>query len=340
MELIYNEAVDLIFAMKRFADRHKPQATPFPRYQELQGWCLEYEEKLSPFLLNDISLIFEKMIMPSLYCFHLAYANNISKAENFLSALETLEAEDFNRRFRNDYLGIPDGEPGPDEINKALFDDGLHPGYDSEVESALIHGFLKEPGSFLKRMHKTYADFYRLAFLPGSKVFTDIRNEKSEWHRERLEQDPETYFIRLGLKDFYSDTKDRNRISLFFAFFADNEITSFWKIRSVVIGAAADQRILQRSARDKSDIFFSCFGDPKRLEILRLTADRPWYGSELAHQFNVQPATLSYHISKLVDAELLHISKGDARRFYYSLNREALREYLKYVSQDLLGMEE
>ncbi|MDC7227402.1 MAG: hypothetical protein PQJ61_11625 [Spirochaetales bacterium] len=34
-----------------------------------------------------------------------------------------------------------------------------------------------------------------------------------------------------------------------------------------------------------ADEFFTCLGDPKRIEVMRLTVIRPWYSSELATHF-------------------------------------------------------
>jgi DNA-binding transcriptional ArsR family regulator len=340
MKLINNEAVDLIFAMYRFANRSKPPESNYKGMPELAAWCSEYEKKLSPFLLNDISLIIEKMIFPSIYLFILFKRTpGIETGEDFLNRLKQITADEFLDYFKSELLVGIDKELTVDVLHDVLVNDGLHPGYDPAEEAEFLFSILQDSENFLDRLHKTYSDFYELAYKPGRKSLEKLASEKLKWHNARIARGQDEYLEQLGLNSFISSLYDNEKPSLYFSLFMDNDISSFWSTKTIVIGAGTDQRIIHRSARDKADIFFSCFGDPKRLEILRLTAQRPWYSTELANYFKVRPATLSYHINILVDAELLHIVKGESRRFYYTLNKKSLTEYLGFVSQDLLGLD-
>ena len=95
MKFIVNETVDFISAVKRFADRNKPQDPDYPRSPEIEEWCSKYEKILSPFLLNDISLMVEKMIMPTIYLFHFMWNNKtMDTAEKMLIALKNITTEE------------------------------------------------------------------------------------------------------------------------------------------------------------------------------------------------------------------------------------------------------
>ena len=340
MKLINNEIVDSIFAMYRFANRNKELENNYPGIAELEEWCLENEKKLSPFLLNDISLIVEKMIFPSMYLFKL-YANTpgLKNVEDFILKLNQINPDKFIDSFKEILLGDKNLEITVDVLQKTLVEDGLHPGYDSAIEAELLYVFLQDPQSFLDRLIKTYTDFYLLAYKPVEAKMKDLETKKLKWHQNRLDEGIDKYLEQLGLSSFLSSLSNDEEPIIYFSLFSDTFISTFWNIKTVIIGAGTDHRIINRSARDKADDFFACFGDPKRLEILRLTAMRPWYSTELANHFQVKPATLSYHINILADAELLNIVKGENRRFYYTLNKKSVKEYLGFVAQDLLGLE-
>jgi DNA-binding transcriptional ArsR family regulator len=340
MKLINNEIVDFIFAMYHFANRNKQSEINYPGIPELKVWCSEYEKKLSPFLLNDISLIIEKMVFPSIYLFML-HKNNpgLETVEEFLFRLKQIKTEEFLEYIQTEFLDGRKEELTIDVLQDIFINEGLHPGYDPSEEAELLHVLLQDPENFLERLHKTYSDFYKLAYKQGRISLKDLNFEKLQWHQNRLEEGPEKYLEQLGLSSFISSLSENGEPILYFSLFSDTTISSFWNSRTVIIGAGTDQRIINRSARVKTDDFFSCFGDPKRLEILRLTAKRPWYSTELANHFEIKPATLSYHINILVDAELLHLVKGESRRFYYTLNKKSIKEYLGFVSQDLLGLD-
>jgi DNA-binding transcriptional ArsR family regulator len=340
MKLINNVVVDFIFAMYHFANRNKQSENNYKGIPELAVWCSEYEKKLSPFLLNDISLIIEKMIFPSIYLFML-YKNTpeMETVEDFLQKLEQIKPDELFDYIQKEFLSGRKEELTIDVLQDVFVNEGLHPGYDPSEEAELLHVFLRDPKNFLERLHKTYSDFYKLAYKPGRISLKDLEIEKLQWHQNRLEEGAEKYLEQVGLSSFISSLSENVEPLLYFSLFSDTITSSFWNIRTAIIGAGTDQRIINRSARDKTDDFFSCFGDPKRLEILRLTAKRPWYSTELAKHFDVKPATLSYHINILVDAELLHIVKGEARRFYYTLNKRSIKEYLGFIAQDLLGLD-
>lgn len=339
MKLIEREAIDFISAAQRFADRNKERDPDYPGLPEIEAWCREYE-KLSPFLLSDISLMIEKMFIPSVYFFYFLYQHpEIQTGEELLEAFRTTPKTAFLSTFKVIFRLEAEQEITLEALLEAIQNDGLHPGFDPQMESELLLSFLQEPEDFQKRLYRAYLDFYRQAYLPGRKALRDLSEEKLRWHREELANKAEDYLISLGMSNFIKEILGKGEPALYFTLFGDNDITAFWNKRTIIIGGGTDQRIRSQSARDKANTFFSCLGDAKRLEILRLTAQRPWYSTELANHFDVKPATLSYHMNKLANADLISIVKGGQRRFYYSLNKEAVKEYLGYAAQDLIGLD-
>lgn len=80
--------------------------------------------------------------------------------------------------------------------------------------------------------------------------------------------------------------------------------------------------------------FFKALGDEKRLKIVGLLAQKPLCVEELAAILDLSAATVSHHLRKLVEAELVAAS---AEGYYnvYSLQAEALRD----MSRRLLSTE-
>ncbi len=337
MKLIHNDAIEFILAMNRFGIRNKREMSDYPQMDELIQWCSYYEKKLSPFLLNDISLICEKTIIITLYLVvKVSESKNIITAEDFLVFLNDLTYQELKDDLVTRFLDESIENVSKEKIYNQILNDGLHIGYDTQEETDLLFAFILDPQSFLQRLIITYRQFYDLVYLPSRDKFNVLTEEKYTWHNEHFQKDAIPYLNALGLTGFLKNEGNLDGVSCFYSFFADNEISVLWESKTILIGANTDIRIKQLSAMKQTDLFFSLLGDPKRLEILRLTSIRPWYSSELATHFDLKPATLSYHINKLVDADLLTITKGKAKRFYYSLNVDALNKFLKYVSHDLI----
>ncbi len=75
---------------------------------------------------------------------------------------------------------------------------------------------------------------------------------------------------------------------------------------------------------------FKSLGHPVRLLIMNLVMDKARHGEELAAILNLNPATVSHHLSKLAEAGLLQAQKD---QYYqtYSLAQDVLKRTLEEV---------
>ncbi len=76
-------------------------------------------------------------------------------------------------------------------------------------------------------------------------------------------------------------------------------------------------------------------GDLRKFEILKLLADSPKYGQQLASLLDLSTATISHHMSLLMESGFVEI-KRDANRIYYALNRKKLRDFIDELEAALL----
>ena len=80
---------------------------------------------------------------------------------------------------------------------------------------------------------------------------------------------------------------------------------------------------------------FKALSDPVRREILNLLKGGRLTAGEIAGQFDMTAATVSYHLSQLKKAGLIFESR-EKNFIYYSLNASVLEEVLLWL-QDLKG---
>lgn len=82
-------------------------------------------------------------------------------------------------------------------------------------------------------------------------------------------------------------------------------------------------------------------GDPTRMKIIHLLAERPCYLQELAKELELTPATVSHHIGVLITEDLigLMVTSGK-KRVYYQLRREKLAQTGRLVEQLALSRRE
>jgi hypothetical protein len=71
--------------------------------------------------------------------------------------------------------------------------------------------------------------------------------------------------------------------------------------------------------------FFKALADPNRLKIVGLLAEKPYSVEELAALLQLKPPTVSHHLSRLAEAELV-TSRGESYYTVYQLDRKLLEE--------------
>ena len=77
---------------------------------------------------------------------------------------------------------------------------------------------------------------------------------------------------------------------------------------------------------------FKALSDPVRREILLLLKDQTLSAGEIAKHLKMTQATVSYHLSKLKQADLIFENKYK-NYIYYELNTSVLEEVILWLSQ-------
>lgn len=76
---------------------------------------------------------------------------------------------------------------------------------------------------------------------------------------------------------------------------------------------------------------FKALSDPARRDILEMLKNKPLSAGEIAKQFDMTQATVSYHLKVLKKADL--ISENRKKNFiYYELNLTVLEELMMWLS--------
>jgi len=88
---------------------------------------------------------------------------------------------------------------------------------------------------------------------------------------------------------------------------------------------------IERNLAKRADLF-KALGHPVRLLILNLVKMKPRHGQELAEILSLNPATISHHLAKLSDTDLL-VSKKDQYYQVFSLVEGVLDKSLADVVQ-------
>ncbi|WP_078547941.1 DUF2087 domain-containing protein [Litchfieldia alkalitelluris] len=82
--------------------------------------------------------------------------------------------------------------------------------------------------------------------------------------------------------------------------------------------------------------FHKVMGDPTRLRILVLLGKGPLHGQALAGKLGLTPPTITHHITKLKDADLIK-QRRDKNTIYFYLNESVLKMQIEATTSLIFG---
>lgn len=78
------------------------------------------------------------------------------------------------------------------------------------------------------------------------------------------------------------------------------------------------------------DKTLKALGDKNRREILKMLRSGPMTAGDIGQAFSMSKATVSYHLSILLEAELIFLNKEKNFRIY-SLNASVFEELMSFI---------
>ena len=230
-------------------------------------------------------------------------------------------------------LNIEEHEFTKDDIINSPFLLSLDTIEDFEVEGELIYEYINNPEHTLKRLKENIIAptelFMKKIYQPNKQKYDEI--------------------LSLHQKDYdtLGDEFYKKRIS-YIAHIKPSEIKSIYLniIASTGLIFDTDSGLLIYS-HDMSTIdeagmkdfeyleFIKAISDKRRIKIVKALNKDSLCNNDLAELLDLTPATISYHISKLVREKIINVKKGEYNKIMYSIDEEQLKKRFKDASEYL-----
>lgn len=147
---------------------------------------------------------------------------------------------------------------------------------------------------------------------------------------------------QVGMDEMTSKESEEISISilLFLPFTQMFRFMDFYNFsKAIKLGILVDKRQTKESPYKLSSISqdLIALADPTRIQILDYLKEADYYAKELSEKLYITPATLSYHLNKLLISGFVGLKK-EGRRYYYYLRKngfEYLIDNLSKFNQDI-----
>lgn len=338
MRLENNHAVQLLMAITRlFHDEdvqkhYKTVGLVEPSY--VTQWLEQTKKRISPFLNQELKLLFVDAIQLSLELFYILIESGIKTPEELLQTLDQFSADEFRSRIC-DYFSLTQKEYADDALLAALYE-ARPQGESLEKLVPVLSRILTRPEDVLSHYQKAIREFYQIHFTEiKEQLYLDFKQNFPVYllaTKDRADEFQNALTLGNGLKMFKGARLVRC--------IPTRMLPSVYLIsvpqRIIFFGVHTFSELEKKDKKQEIDQFFKLMADPTRIEILRALRLKKMYGKELAEKLHISPATVSHHLKELGACQLLQFESGERKRLYFSINYKRIKELLDHVHEDLI----
>lgn len=322
MDIRYNKVIDLTTSLSLYVN----QAIVLEVLDELDGnlsevnleWNKLLDEEVNYFIKNDLKLIFENFVNHS-YIQNLIVENEIDDFQTFIHQLKNEDPE----HYVNEVLSILELDSKDQEITKETIMDSSYllridiiENFEKQAE--LIHEFIKNPKAILKKIIEVYHEIYPLfekeiltKYTQEIKAIDDYSFEENKKHILKL------------IKKYDYKIEDFNTIFINYVSTTGDSFND--DLNYLVISDRLDDVIEKKFEQKEYLDFIKAISDKKRVKIIKLLSHGKYCNSDLAKKLDLTPATMSYHLNKLMQLNILDIEKGAYNKLFYTLDKNKLK---------------
>ncbi len=341
----YNYAFDALAAMFKYSGCYFPIVHKLPASEanmpkidftpskQIKSWLADVDAKISPFMKSDMELLTRKVVGFFDTYSDLLIENNLESIDDLLTLIQNMPSDDLTRRVFQYY-----GVDIPYEADNKVIHEHIVKEHDEETANIFIQ-IKRFPDEYKTKIISLIDNFCRLFILPHKDYVDHFISEKLISHNAKFKKNPVEFLNAVGLGDYSKIISNVPDTKILLSYYIDRGIYygMFGTQFGIYYGFYMEERLHEEADHDRYKNLFKALADERRLEIIRLTSKRPWYNKELADYFGLTTATLSYHLNLLLDMGILNFEPSDNNRYYYTTNKEILREVFEASLNSLIA---
>lgn len=301
---------------------------------EVKEWLDNVDNKISPYFKNDFMFVTTSIYGLLDLCFLKVLDEEISEPRELILSLKDMDENLLVEALYDYYDSDLDYHSNDEDLFKALIKAN-----DEEAARNFLY-VKKNPLDYKNRAVESFQKFYDLFYAEFEEKVYESMKPYIENHNASFKSDPVAFVNLIGTGDYSSRIKSVDDIDIFISYYIDAGMFYYNREGRIVMcyGKTIRDRFSEERDIESYKALFKALSDEKRIEILKITSKRPWYNKELASYFNLSTATLSYHLNLLLDLGVLSFEPSIINnRYYYTANKERLRQIFDIALEDLLG---
>ena len=195
--------------------------------------------------------------------------------------------------------------------------------------------FMQNPKYYLDMLSKSIEDYLKIYDIVMSRNKDIIENFSDKAEKEVNEKGVE--YIEDFAKSIINHTDNVYLTTAFFNSY-NYEFHSFKDKVCLFVGIDYEKTVEALGGQagiDRNLKVLKNLSDNSRFQIVNLLKNGECYGQEIADKVGISTATLNYHIQFLLVSGIVKIEREEGRKTYFSLNKEPIKNCIKFLQQTL-----
>ncbi len=303
--------------------------------EEITDFIEQLKKDLSKFMESELIYFFDLPGIGYIFYQYILLHDEITDIPKLINAFEEYTPVDFCFRLVESVCKTNMPAANSQEYNRLQTDISRmisvveETEFQDKLRQERVLECLKNPEETKLRLCFLLDRFYRNHFRRIETSLTKMGSLRAETYASLYVKNPHQF-----LEQYLNATSSLNSSSTvcisFFKYIAwhhyslNSSENSSWFILGMFSNLLFDENV----SLERFSNAFKSLSDTNRIAILKLLAEKSWYGQEIAEKLNITPATVSYHMAFLQKAGFISFQRMD-NRFYYCLNKTNLIKYVE-----------
>ncbi len=301
------------------------------------GYIHEIYNDIPHMVRNDIHLFLNDFSSFYVSLLHIVINETIQTPLELIERLRNMDIHEFlNLYLEGNEIPLQTDSP-KDALDSAL-DELTKSRHDLAKDKELFYEFLEFGSVIMKRLDESFSYYYRHFFQPQEAELDRQLKRLQKHHQMIYDDNPEGFINSILFQSKESLNDSQTEIHIYLGYYYGDRISVAYGSKHEVYffyGASAEKKLYSENHRIQYDELIKSLADDTRRNLIRFLMNSPHYNKEIADHLGITTATISYHISRLVDIGIIHLKYQEGKRIYYQVDMDrfnqlfdGLRRYL------------
>ncbi len=206
------------------------------------------------------------------------------------------------------------------------------------MDKKLYYEFTNYPEGVIERMIYAFEFIYHHFFAKNEDFLKQQLQIIQAKHQALLDENPEEFINAILFQSKESLSNEHTSIRIFVGYYFGDKISVAYGNHDEVYffyGLAAEKKLYSDHHQAQYEELIKSLADDTRRNLIRFLMHAPHYNKEISDYLGITTATISYHISRLVDLGIIHMKYQEGKRIYYQVDSERFNQLFEGLKRYL-----